>query len=1250
MSVSVKKLKLAPNELSAEQIVGYVMDSQARGDYYSERDQAFMRWVTTDRVREYFGLGNRGLRRADLRDLIEGVNPITGELIRRAGGDGTRVAAVDLTVSPAPKSVSILWALADDPLRFEIEVMVAKAVARAVGRLLREQPLTRQRVRGEVQHVVAEDHVVAQAFHTTARLSSNGRGVPDPQLHIHNLLIGALSANGELRAIDSRMVMNFQAAAEAEASGALAAMFKERGFELELGPPQKRGSGQPWRPWEIRGVPASLIKAMSSRTAEIEDLKQQYMKETGREAVGTGWDAFVTSHRGPKAKLTAPELEAEWEVEAAEHGLAPAAVAALRDEANDRRHAAALIARAREERGVGRDGTVESAEAAELRRQLLEWICRDHAFVPFAEMERLAHQLAVGLLDPRDADEVVSQMLGDGDLLVTTDRQVTTLEVMRCEQRVTKAVAALLASPPGAPVPTEQVEQELARLEAEGRPLDGEQAAAVRLAVSGARFVSITGPAGTGKGYATAVMTRLWQANGRRVTALAVAGRTAQQAAADAGADEGMTVDKLRVAVAAEADRLTGALRAGALRLDSRDVLLVDEAGMLDHHRYAPLVEAAVSSGATLVQVGDDKQLSPVGPGGLWTVTHQQAMAAGKAVELREIHRAEEERERLAWEDLRAGRVELTLAWMRDQDRIRIYQTRTELLVGLVEAWWSGDRDGLMVTDTSNEERDKLNELAQARRLDAAELGAESVALGSGQHLHVGDRVLFNAIHRPAERGVKRVENGTQAIVLAVDVGRNTVELALSEPRRQPRWLVLDAGEAPLDLGYARHVVKAQGVTVNDADLAVSRHTSHNELYVMATRARKGARVHAVAAELAEGFDVTEEQIRATMGRSAGPFASEAEGAEALPAGVITVNEMNARIAAERARRERDETVRQISRRAQRSSTKEAVGSRIATSPATERSANQARRETRRAENIRECAAAEREAVLQWEGSFNDSRRRAVAQVQEATASPQPGRPAERETRPAVLPARDPMESAARERMNTFDSPRALAYYRLMGRLEEAEDPTRAAADRLVADSVAVVVVRGGEQEGRVREALAARLRDDPPGMAGSDPAARILQADAAYAARRQRRDEWLRHLDPQTPARHLAEPGAIPRAYVVADEPWASAGMVRALSVAAESHLLIPPMRRGLAQQVAAEVETTREAQRAQARGSGGRQHERARDLAFERQPDHDPTERAPSDRVAQRRAWARSSHAATRPGSGYDHGRSSGRGGAGR
>jgi hypothetical protein len=97
---------------------------------------------------------------------------------------------------------------------------------------------------------------------------------------------------------------------------------------------------------------------------------------------------------------------------------------------------------------------------------------------------------------------------------------------------------------------------------------------------------------------------------------------------------------------------------------------------------------------------------------------------------------------------------------------------------------------------------------------------------------------------------MKRVENGTPAVVRAVDLERQRAELVLQEPGTT-RSLVAGA-DVPLELGYARHVHKAQGVTVDTEDMAVSLRTRLNELYVMVSRAREGARVHALTAELEE--------------------------------------------------------------------------------------------------------------------------------------------------------------------------------------------------------------------------------------------------------------------------------------------------------------------------------------------------------------------------------------------------------------
>jgi conjugative relaxase-like TrwC/TraI family protein len=833
MTTTLKKLKIGKGSLTGESVVGYLVDPQDVGDYYTEDSEAFLTWLATDRARLLFALGD-DVSRGTLKNLIEGIDPITGQLFRRYGPDGTMVGAIDLTVSPAPKSVSILWALADDELKYEIEEMVMAAVAAAVGRMLREQPLTRERYGPgprDVAPAIAKDWVGARVMHTAARLSANSDGVPDPQLHVHNLLIGAVDERGRLRALDSLPIMRYKAELDAEAQGHLAEMLRQRGFLIDRHLEERR-NGQPWSRWELAGIAPSLIRAMSSRTAEIEDLQRKYTDLYGREPTGPAWEAWIALQRGPKGKLSSVEMFTARALEAERHGFDLNALEAMRAAA-DRARAAGIQPRAE-----------RSPEAAEFRRLMLQYVCREFAFVPFAQMERLARQLAVGLLAPRVADAVIADMIEDGDLLVTNDEQVTTLEVLRYEQRARAATAQLLAAPPDSPVAQHLIDAELQRRSEEGAPLDERQAEAVRLATSGARFVSIAGPAGTGKGHASAAMGELWHVAGRRVIAAAVAGLRAQRAAADADADEAMNIDLL----------LTR-LEHGVFTLRPGDVVLIDEAAIVDHARYAPLLERAAHAGATVVQLGDDKQLSPIGPGGLWTTTHRMAEAQGLAVELDVIHRARHKREAQAWGDLRHGRVAEALAWMRDERRLLLYETRPELLAGMVADWWTGNPDGLMVVDTSNAERDRLNDLAQAQRLAAGDLGAETLRLDGGLQVHRGDRVLFNNIYRPVpppgQRRVAQVENGTPALVVELDVDRRRMVLDLHEGDDVRR---LEVGtDAPLELGYARHVMKAQGVTHEDTDLAVSLQTRRNQLYVMATRARAGARFHAVAAELAEG-------------------------------------------------------------------------------------------------------------------------------------------------------------------------------------------------------------------------------------------------------------------------------------------------------------------------------------------------------------------------------------------------------------
>jgi TrwC relaxase len=262
MSLSLAKAKVRP-EIPAEDIVTAMME-QVHGE------PADMMWHTTEWAAVQLGIAGPGqrlsqqaVRRSTLRALLAGRHPVSMEPIGRTGRDGTRVAALTVVVA-APRSVSILWAFGEGDVPQELELMVAQASDRAVMRMLREQPLVRRRDPGrKVENVRARDYVAVSGLHTTG--PAEGQRVPDPHLHVRYLLIGDLEANGDrLRALDPKVLLTYRAELEAEASGHLAEMVRQRGFEID-----RRQVDRPEGPrvsWEVAGVPRSLIETMDARS------------------------------------------------------------------------------------------------------------------------------------------------------------------------------------------------------------------------------------------------------------------------------------------------------------------------------------------------------------------------------------------------------------------------------------------------------------------------------------------------------------------------------------------------------------------------------------------------------------------------------------------------------------------------------------------------------------------------------------------------------------------------------------------------------------------------------------------------------------------------------------------------------------------------------------------------------------------------------------------------------------------------
>jgi conjugative relaxase-like TrwC/TraI family protein len=264
--LTVVKVSVGQGDVYARYLEGRTGRSAA-GDYYlrdGERVEAPGRWVLGP-----VGAGTIGVEDVDgpvdadgFRALMAVTNPKTGGPLRRSGGNGSAVGAIDCTFS-APKSVSAVWALAGPGLRERIEAAHERAVDAAVAHAIEFVPMVRRRVDPETVVRERPAEVVATSWrHTTAR-AVDGRP-PDPQLHSHVLVHAAVRGDGGVVAVESRAWLVHQREVGAAYRNALATELQTLGFAVE------RGTGRGGRFFELVGVPVGLREAWSSRHRQVQ--------------------------------------------------------------------------------------------------------------------------------------------------------------------------------------------------------------------------------------------------------------------------------------------------------------------------------------------------------------------------------------------------------------------------------------------------------------------------------------------------------------------------------------------------------------------------------------------------------------------------------------------------------------------------------------------------------------------------------------------------------------------------------------------------------------------------------------------------------------------------------------------------------------------------------------------------------------------------------------------------------------------
>jgi conjugative relaxase-like TrwC/TraI family protein len=806
--------------------------AQSLDDYYSGRGEAAGSWA--GRGAEHLGLSGE-VSSDDLRAVLAGMAPGGGGL----GPNGEairphprRVPGFDFTFK-APKSVSVLWAVTDDPriqgaiieayesaLRDTVAWMEREvfAVRRGTGNakfLADLNAVDPAAARAARQRVLPGAEVVAATFrHRTSRAG-------DPLLHWHTLVANMV------RGADGRWSAYVHPEAY-RASRAAGEMFQALGRERLT-----TTLGVEWRPGrhvpEIAGVPQALCDDWSKRSKEIE----AYLDATGLpDDPGGRQDAVLATRRG-KGEVEGERLDAAWKADAIAFGWGPDEAERLISTSAPRIESDIESLWRLPEVSFDHDGTpylhtrVVTADewvADLLRRDLC---VADATFTRHQLFQAVATRLGEGAT-MTTLERVAARVLSSSETVpIESDddrgpRRWTSRELLAVEQRL----VAIYDQHAGLqPVPDEIIEAALAREAQLGR----DQIHAVRTLTRSTSPVSVlVGPAGTGKTWALRVAQDAWNAAGYDVIGAAPSAKAAIELAD------------------AEIESFT--MHALQRRWDEghglptpRTVLVIDETSMASTRDLEPLVRAVTSTGGRVVLVGDHHQLPEIqAGGGLAAAVRRCAPAA--VTQLHTNRRQKVDWEKAALRELRNGSVAAAVAEYRDHERVLVAPDRQSLVMAAAQRWFDARADGheAVLMAGTNDLVEALNRAVRDNLVAMGALPEAPVATFAGTDFRVGDRVVFRQnwwIDREGQRS-ERIANGQGGVVADAHDGHLIVRRD-----RDGGYVTFDADylqRGSVGLGYARTTHRAQGGSW-DIAIGVGLDGLYREAaYTQLSRARHG--------------------------------------------------------------------------------------------------------------------------------------------------------------------------------------------------------------------------------------------------------------------------------------------------------------------------------------------------------------------------------------------------------------------------
>lgn len=781
-------------------------DRSCADDYYLAEGAGYARRfiVRADGVHEC-----EPMDPATYEKWVAGIDVESGAPKGRLRKDGAGVRFVEFTVN-GPKSWSL--AAAEHPAIAAAYDAAQARAAREVVAWLGRHSTTRVGPRGRQVQVPVEEIEVAMVRHFTSRAG-------DPHRHVHVQINARAFAQCRFRGLhtvgvrDSIEAINGIGHAAVMADPQFRAVLAAHGYHLNL----DDGEIVELEPY---------VRRFSARRQQIEGNIARYEAEWRRNHPGEhpgpvlrqAWDRRAWAEARPDKVVpqSGADVVRRWREELDEAGFrAPSRPVRLKRVRPGRLDREALVVEALTRLGAKRSAWNAADVRGEVER-LIAWagVVADGAVRTELAEDLTARTLArsVPLLGREDVPEHV--------------RALTSPRVLAVEHHLVSRFAGRAADearPASDPV-----------VGGHARGLDRDQAAAVGALAGQGSLVVVEGAAGAGKTATLAATASALRERGRRLMVVSPTLKAAKVAAGQVGSasysvawllyqhgfrwDEHGHWGRVRTPVGDDA------------RLRRGDLLLVDEAGMLDQDGAVALMQVADETGVRLALVGDRHQLPAVGRGGVLDLA---ARYAGRGcVDLTGVRRFTDPAYAALSVRMRTGeKPDEVFDQLLARGEIVLHASEVEQAAALADA----AKEAVVVADT-REQVARINGLVHRDRVREGAV-SEAFITANGERIGVGDQVATRL--NDAEADVANREIWT-----VTGIGRDGVTVT-GEPGT--RVLPPDYAHKHVELAYASTVYGVQGATVPSVHVLVGDHTSAASAYVAMTRGRERNVAHLVA-------------------------------------------------------------------------------------------------------------------------------------------------------------------------------------------------------------------------------------------------------------------------------------------------------------------------------------------------------------------------------------------------------------------